>query len=149
MSYESSSFSRSSSSSSSTDDGSKRRRKVRKKRRKTMTADDMRKGVTFQTGLTGKAKLALLGVIVAGIAITIVVMMAVNGSFSLKALSNENEASQPLNSGDGSDLDAFAPDNGQGLPQATPTSGETSTGQTDDLEAPSTPADDISNAFEE
>ena len=36
-----------------------------------MTADDMRKGVTFQTGLTGKAKLALLGAILAAIAITV------------------------------------------------------------------------------
>ncbi|MGK0187901.1 MAG: hypothetical protein ACI9R3_003692 [Verrucomicrobiales bacterium] len=147
MSYESSSFSRSSSSSSSSGsegEGEERRRKVRKKRRKTMTADDMRKGVTFQTGLTGKAKLALLGVIVAGIAITVVVMMAVNGSFTLKGLANDDPGTSTFPEQDGLSLDAFAPEGGQNsLPETTPLPPAAQES------APALPADDISRAFEE
>jgi hypothetical protein len=155
MPYDSSSFSRSSSSSSSSSsqegggDG-ERRRKLRKRRRKTMTADDMRKGVTFQTGLTGKAKLALVGVVLAGIALTIVVMMAVNGSFSFKALSSDEN---PENSKFGEDefgLDAFEADGSKGLaPAATGTQDSAPmTPMTPPAAAPQ-PADDISKAFEE
>ncbi|MEZ5326265.1 MAG: hypothetical protein R3F19_14540 [Verrucomicrobiales bacterium] len=141
MSYESSSFSRSSSSSSQ--EGGRpgeRRRKVRKKRRKTMTADDMRKGVTFQTGLTGKAKLALFGAILAAIAITVVVMMAVNGSFSFKTLPTSDSPS--LNN-DGFGLDAFDTDSGSGLPAAP--AGDDAPGN---APAPQ-PTDDLSNVFQE
>jgi hypothetical protein len=147
MSYESSSFSRSSSSSSSSQEGGRpgeRRRKVRKKRRKTMTADDMRKGVTFQTGLTGKAKLALFGVILAGIAITVVVMMAVNGSFSFKTLPDSDTPS--LND-EGLGLEAFDSNGGSGLPPAPAADAQGS------APAPLNPNarrdDDLSNAFQE
>lgn len=101
-----------------------RQRKVRRKRRKPMTADDMRKGVTFQTGLTGKAKLALIAVVLAGIALTIVVMLAVNGSFSLRQFKGDDN---PQNSGyteDGAfDLDAFTPGedtSDEGIPARDP-----------------------------
>ena len=141
MSYESSSFSRSSSSSEG--GFGKRRRKVRKKRRKTMTAADMRKGVTFQTGLTGKAKLALTAVILAGIAITVVVMMAVNGSFSLKGLEGDSSGSFDLQ--EGSSLDAFGPDKGEEGALTVLPSEPVPAGQP----PAALPVDDISKAFEE
>ena len=154
MSYDSSSFSRSSASQEGGqpgEPGEERRRKVRKKRRKTMTPDEMRNGVTFQTGLTGKAKLALLGVVIAGIALTIVVMMAVNGNFSFKALSNDNNPENSKFREGEAGLDAFAPEDGKGLPPAA-TGTQDSAPMTPPPAPPAPaqqPADDISKAFEE
>ena len=88
-----------------------------------MTADEMRKGVKFQTGLTGKAKIALATVVLFAIALTVVVMMAVNGSFSLRGLKgDENPQNKDFND-DAFGLDAFAPEGTAGskaAPSANP-----------------------------
>ena len=85
-----------------------------------MTADDMRKGVTFQTGLTGKAKLALAAVVLTGIALTVVVMLAVNGSFSLKS-PDDNPENHNFKGDEGFTLDAFAPDEKNDAQPVAPT----------------------------
>lgn len=48
-----------------------------------MTAEEMRSGVSFQSGLTLRAKLALGAVIIVGIGATASIMMLVNGSWSI------------------------------------------------------------------
>ena len=88
----------------------KKRRKVRKKRRKQMTSEEMRQQVAFQSGLSWKGKLAFAGVTVVCLALTVVVMLIVNGSLSL---GRDEGDDNPFNSGfkePGESLDPFAPD---------------------------------------
>ena len=54
----------------------------------------MRSSVSFQSGLTIKAKLALAGVIALGLGATAVVMMLVNGSLSFR---KDDGADNPMN----------------------------------------------------
>ena len=56
-----------------------------------MSADEMRSSVSFQTGLTIKGKIALAGVILAGLGTTALVMLAVNGSLSLGGKKDPDE----------------------------------------------------------
>ena len=130
-----------------------RTRKVRKRRKKPMTASEMRSGVTFQSGLTWKAKLALAAVILVGLALTVVVMMAVNGSFSMKGLGEDNPENQNFRE-PGMGLEAF--ENGGGasaLPPAEGTGPETpnpsGAQQPAAPVAPTTGDSELLDAFEE